>query len=153
MFHKSPSASRRICRDMLLWHNPLLLSHALGSCRLLVITGYIDYDFFHCSGLLLGAVDKGTCITINCRKSSCVQALLCPLNFFTVAPETKTNMPSLLRGCLGFIALTWRSFVRMFVTDSLSCHASVLSGHTSMQPCSAVPLFGAVIFCLLPVVI
>lgn len=70
---------------------------------------------------------------------------------FAAAPET--NVLLVLRGCLGLIALTWGSFVWIFLTGSLSCHASALLEHTSMLPRSTEALFGTVILRLLPVVI
>lgn len=109
----------------------------LGVNRLLVITAFTDDDLFHCHS----AVDEG--IAINCKNDlsaasqQCVSSVLVSPEPFTVAPEKKKNIPLVLWGCLGFMALMQCSIV--WISSPSAC---VFLGHTSTLPRSAVPLFG-----------
>lgn len=154
VFHKTPSAFRRICRDTLLWHNPLLLSHALGSCRFAcdywihrlwllplqwVIVGRSGWRHVHHNKLQRVLVRTGLIMSSEpfhgCTRDKHKHAL------FTWGAAWVSSLQHGAR-------LYRCSSPTVLAVTPVCCR-----GTQSMQPCSAVPLFGAVILCLLPVVI
>ncbi len=127
--------------------NPLLLSLALGLCRLLVITGFTDDDLFHSSSYCEAQWIKAC--AINCKLWSwCCWALVCPLHLkwnhcfswtFYSCTRNKNKHPLSSSGLPGF----HRSYMLLVCVDvlhqqsELSCQCIVGAHiHAASQRCA-----------------